>query len=41
MLTSVRQAMVLPDNTDPRITALNDFVDRAIKDGFVEAAQNA
>ena len=41
VLTSVRQAMVLPDNTDPRIAALNDFVDRAIKDGFVAAAQNA
>ena len=41
VLTSVRQAMVLPDNTDPRIAALNDFVGRAIKDGFVEAAQNA
>ena len=41
VLTSVRQAMVLPDNTNPRIAALNDFVDRAIKDGFVAAAQNA
>lgn len=41
VLTSVRQAMVLPDNTDPRIAALNDFVGRAIEDGFVEAAQNA
>jgi len=41
VLTSVRQAMVLPDNTDPRIAALNDFVDRAIKEGFVAAAQNA
>lgn len=41
VLTSVRQAMVLPDNTDPRIAALDDFVDRAIKDGFVEAAQRA
>ena len=41
VLTCVRQAMVLPDTTDLRITALNDFVERAIKDGFVEAAQNA
>jgi polar amino acid transport system substrate-binding protein len=41
VLTSVRQAMVLPDNTDPRIAALNAFVGRAIEDGFVEAAQNA
>ena len=41
VLTSVRQAMVLPDNTDPRIAALNDFVSRAIEDGFVEVAQNA
>ncbi len=41
VLTSVRQAMVLPHNTDPCIVALNDFVGRAIEDGFVEAAQNA
>lgn len=41
VLTSVRQSMVLPDNTDPRITALNDFVGRAIEGRFVEAAQNA
>ena len=41
MLTSVRQAMVLPHSNDPRITALDNFVARAIKSGFVEAAQSA
>lgn len=41
VLTSVRQAMVLPNNTDPRIAALDDFVARAIEDGFVEAAQRS
>lgn len=41
VLTSVRQAMVLPDNADPRIAPLNDFVARSIADGFVEAAQTA
>ncbi len=41
VLTSVRQAMVLPNSTDPRITALNDFVARAIESGFVDAAQRA
>lgn len=41
VLTSVRQAMVLPDSTDPRIAALNEFVAQAISDGFVEAAQTA
>jgi polar amino acid transport system substrate-binding protein len=41
VLTSVRQAMVLPHNTDLRIVALNDFVGRAIEDGFVEVAQKA
>ena len=41
VLTSVRQAMVLPDNTDPRIAALNDFVARAIESGFVDAAKIA
>lgn len=40
-LTSVRQAMVLPDRDDPRIAALDDFVARAIASGFVEAAQSA
>lgn len=40
VLTSVRQAMVLPNHDDPRITALEDFVARAIDEGFVaEAAQ--
>lgn len=37
-LTSVHQAMVLPKRDDPRITALDDFVARAIADGFVKAA---
>ena len=41
VLTSVRQAMVLPDSTDTRIAALNDFVVRAIASGFVRAAQCA
>lgn len=41
VLTSVRQAMVLPDREDPRIVALNDFVARAIESGFVDAAQGA
>ena len=36
-LTSVRQAMVLPDRDDPRIADLNDFVLRAIAAGFVAA----
>ncbi|MGB7317671.1 MAG: transporter substrate-binding domain-containing protein [Planktotalea sp.] len=36
-LTSVHQAMVLPNKDDPRIAALNDFVERAINDGFVAA----
>lgn len=36
-LTSVRQAMVLPDRDDPRIADLNDFVARAIADDFVAA----
>jgi polar amino acid transport system substrate-binding protein len=41
VLTSVSQAMVLPDRDDPRIAALDDFVARAIESGFVEAAQSA
>ena len=41
VLTSVRQAMVLPDCNDPRIAALDDFVARAISDGFVDAARGA
>lgn len=36
-LTTVRQAMVLPDHDDPRIEALDDFVARAMADGFVAA----
>ena len=39
VLTSVRQAMVLPHHEDPRITALNDFVARALSTGFVDAAK--
>ncbi len=39
VLTSVRQAMVLPNRDDPRIAALDDFVARAIADGFIEAAK--
>lgn len=39
VLTSVRQAMVLPDRNDPLIEALDDFVARAIEDGFVASAQ--
>lgn len=41
VLTSVRQAMVLPDHADPRISSLDDFVALAIASGFVEAAQRA
>ena len=40
-LPSVRQAMVLPDRDDPRIAALEDFVARVIKSGFIDAAQSA
>ncbi|MEO1557649.1 MAG: transporter substrate-binding domain-containing protein [Pseudomonadota bacterium] len=36
-LTSVRQAMVLPQRDDPRRTALDAFVKQAIDSGFVEA----
>jgi len=36
-LTSVRQAMVLPNRSDPRIAALDDFIQRALNSGFVEA----
>lgn len=39
VLTSVQQAMVLPDKNDPLIAALDDFVARAIADGFVTSAQ--
>lgn len=35
VLTSVRQAMVLPHQEDPRITALDAFLARAIEAGFV------
>jgi polar amino acid transport system substrate-binding protein len=37
VLTSVRQAMVLPRRDDPRVAALDDFVARAIADGLVDA----
>jgi polar amino acid transport system substrate-binding protein len=37
VLTSVRQAMVLPGADNPLISALDDFVARAIADGFVAA----
>lgn len=37
VLTSVRQAMVLPGRDNPGIAALDDFVARAIQDGFVDA----
>ena len=37
VLTSVRQAMVLPHRDDARIGALDDFVTRAIGCGFVDA----
>ena len=36
-ITSVRQAMVLPRHDADQIAALDDFVARAIADGFVEA----
>lgn len=35
VLTSVQQAMVLPGPQNPNIVGLNDFVARAIADGFV------
>jgi polar amino acid transport system substrate-binding protein len=35
VLTSVQQAMVLPNPNNPMIEALDEFVSRAIKDGFV------
>lgn len=39
VLTSVHQAMVLPRRDDLRIVLLNDFVARAISDGFVDQAK--
>lgn len=39
MLTSVQQAMVLPDRDSPLIVMLDDFVARAIDDGFVASAR--
>lgn len=39
VLTSVQQAMVLPDKDDPLIGALDDFVERAIADGLVASSQ--
>lgn len=38
VLTSVRQAMVLPRRDDPMIPALDGFVQRALAEGFVDAA---
>ena len=38
VLTAVHQAMVLPRKDDPRLSALDDFVARAISDGFVVAS---
>ncbi|MCX7560286.1 transporter substrate-binding domain-containing protein [Sulfitobacter sp. F26204] len=38
VLASVRQAMVLSSRDDPSIAALDDFVRRAIDEGFVAAA---
>ena len=35
-LTSVRQAMALPNPADPRISALDAFVERAMTDGFIK-----
>ena len=37
VLTAVHQAMVVPHKDDPRIAALDDFVARAVSDGFVAA----
>ena len=37
VLTAVHQAMVLPRKDDPRIATLDDFVARAVSDGFVAA----
>lgn len=37
VLTAVHQAMVLPQKDAPRIAALDDFVARAVSDGFVAA----
>ncbi|MDW3225010.1 MAG: transporter substrate-binding domain-containing protein [Paracoccaceae bacterium] len=37
VLTAVHQAMVLPGRVNPRQAALDDFVVRAIQDGFVDA----
>ena len=39
VLTSVQQAMVLPGKYNPLISALDDFVARAIEDGFVAGHQ--
>lgn len=37
-LRTIEQAMVLPRRDDPRLAALDDFVARAIADGFVAEA---
>ena len=41
ILTKVEQAMVLPGADNPLITALDDFVARAITDGFVASESGA
>ena len=41
VLTKVEQAMVLPGADNPLITALDDFVARAITDGFVASESGA
>ncbi|GGE63191.1 ABC transporter substrate-binding protein [Actibacterium pelagium] len=41
VLTKVEQAMVLPGADNPLITALDDFVARAITDGFVASETGA
>ncbi|MEZ8007613.1 MAG: transporter substrate-binding domain-containing protein [Amylibacter sp.] len=39
-LTSVKQAMVLPIHNNPRIAALNIFLDNAVADGFFNPYTN-
>lgn len=41
VLTSVQQAMVLPNPNNPMIGALDKFVARMIKEGFVDQAINS
>lgn len=40
VLTEVHQAMVLPQPADPLLPVLDDFVARALADGFVEKVAN-